>query len=673
MAHDDNVNNVLSAIDGLISSFNILKLASNITGFRKWLEDYHKINKVQEFLPGYKYLLNLILKCFISDIYTNNSLKLTDDYILYRAKFVGVHIQDIPNTCEKTILFKRIWNHSKAISKARSWENLVEITNNTWTELEVFNKILEKNCDTKSIFKKEYVLDSITIDKIFTYFNDTHHYIPLADLSFPSIEFTMTEKSLEKAFPGYVYGLQYLWYSILGSDEFERTCVKDLHLVLDENELDKHLQYVEKSETLPFLDESDSVKIIDEADLDDDIKEIIEGLKHDAPPRSQKWAVLDRFYNIIRDEIFRPREEALQISLGLSHLLVLKGHNKKIFTDLLNPSKVANPDYLVKKDKKSINKQLSLAMFWYSVNVLDTQSMQVFNGVPAFASTTIGLVELKKALHSKDDVKAIIFKHPAGLDGHFTYSFGVLIEAYGSISISDYSGWLIFYNCATNDSGFGSSQLVFAQSILDLAKKRGPISIEEVIVDEDLFKNYLTEHSIASVFNTLIKQTPIGTRKIESLDTIQIELKDYLGHSKGKLLEYLVEKWIRESRSFAETKCDIWYDGEQFDCISNFENTTSFFECKLNLHGDSIVETINQINRKIKILSKKYTSIEANLVIYEQVNPKNKSSFEENGVFVIDDFRSVIQQNKCFNKTRKEIFNILDWEFHATSKLMPNF
>lgn len=49
------------------------------------------------------------------------------------------------------------------------------------------------------------------------------------------------------------------------------------------------------------------------------------------------------------------------------------------------------------------------------------------------------------------------FKHPVtGVPG-CDYSYGIRNQAFGSFGFTDYSGWLIFFDCATDYSGFGAS------------------------------------------------------------------------------------------------------------------------------------------------------------------------------------------------------------------------
>jgi DNA-directed RNA polymerase subunit RPC12/RpoP len=138
-------------------------------------------------------------------------------------------------------------------------------------------------------------------------------------------------------------------------------------------------------------------------------------------------------------------------------------------------------EYLTKNDDKSLKKQLSMAMLWYDVNVLDTP-LTVFNGVPAFTSTLLGSIELAKGFQDDEPVKAIIFKHPAGMENYFDYSFGIFIQAYTSMGLSDYSGWLVFFDCATDYSGFGGSLFDFEESkpwVARCSRCGRPISSED--------------------------------------------------------------------------------------------------------------------------------------------------------------------------------------------------
>ncbi len=668
----DEPEDTVASIDGPSSFYYILRNVSNIDGFLKWMQERHSVIPTGDLLSGYKFFLCSILKCFLNDIYVNSSLELTEDEILRRSQFKGVPLRDTPNTCEKTVLLKRIWSHGKKISKARSWQEIQQLTNGMMIDLGVFGILFEAHCHPPSGFEKDFVLKAVAADHVFTLLNDTHKGLPLAELMFPSIEYTATSRYLFDAFPGYVYGVQFLWHSILGKEEFDRTPVKELHLALDEEEVRKHPREKDRFEKMfEHAKKSGLAVEVNESENDEELEEIKQAMKDEGPARSPRWKALDIFYRPIQNEIVTPRETRLKVALGMSHLLILEGYTKGILGDLLDLSHVPEPDYLTKSDDNSIKKQLSLATRWYDVNVLDTQGLLVFNGVPAFIRTLLGSVELSKIFHDDSQTSVIIFKHPAGLRDQFNYSFGILVEAYGVLS--DYSGWLIFFDCATDHSGFGGSMLALAKTAIRAAEERGQISVKEFVVNDDLFKAFLREHSVTSVFDTLIKETPFGTKEIGSLTKITSELDGHLALSKGKFLEYVVHKWIKESQRLSETSCDIWSSGEQIDCVGKIGNTISVFECKLNLHEDATADTIRQITRKVNALSEEGKKVEANLVVYGKLPGDAKLVFERNAIFVTDNFKNKIAEDRCFDGARREILEILDWQFRTPGKFRHDF
>jgi len=479
---------------------------------------------------------------------------------------------------------------------------------------------------------------------------------------------------MSDAFPGYVYGLQYLWYSVIGRDEFLQTCAKDLHLALDKEQVKKYPK--PKSPLEEMLESNNLFGKFTEVKIrksrhSDKTSELSELLKRDRSPRPEVWSALNGFYRPIQEQIVTPRENVLNVTLGITHLLVLKGYSKKMLKDLLDSGKVTDADYLVKNDRNSIKKQLAFRMLWYDANVLDPQSV-VFNGVPAFASTLLGSVELARAFRNSEPIKVIIFKHQAGFENQFDYSFAIFVPANTSMGISDYSGWLIFFDCATDHSGFGGSLLRFAQTVLHIAQGIGPVSVSNITVDRELFKEYLKEHSVSSVFDLMIKEGTGGTMEIGSFSAVLGELDDFLGKAKGKLLEHTVYNWLRTSNQYNKTACDIWVNGEQIDCIAENGETVSLFECKVNIHKDNINGTLNQIKRKLQSLSES-RKVQATLIVYELIPAEIKRIFESSNILVIDDFRSVIIKERSFDGTRKETLDILDWQFQTPGRLRPRY
>lgn len=256
----------------------------------------------------------------------------------------------------------------------------------TKRDLHVFEQLLKHCVSANPLFGKETVVQSIACGQLLNLFIDAPRNIPRAQLCFPSIESVTAEPYLFSAYPGYLYGLQYLWYSILGRREFNRTCVKDLHLALNEEKLQRYPK--PKNTFVELLQNSGLFLDVTQRDntaLNDDDRELIEGMRRLAPLGSERWATLDRFFEPINEQIVRPRQVRLKTSLGMSHLLVLKRYTKRLLDGLLDPTMVSDADYLTKTDRDSCKKQLALAMLWYEICVLDTQGLVVFNGAPAHA------------------------------------------------------------------------------------------------------------------------------------------------------------------------------------------------------------------------------------------------------------------------------------------------
>jgi len=678
MKKDNTLKKVVStSVDEIFAFINILKIASKISEFRHWLKKYHKIEDDKDIFDGYKFFLITSLKCFINSIVNDKTLELEEDYTFFRADFVGKTLEDIPNTCEKIIFIKNVWNLSKKIRKSRNWEELEEGLKDLEKLFTVFDKFYNNTVSIKNIDKKES-LKIATEFYTYIFLNDTHRGYPHGSV-FPSIiRLPISEEYLKRSFKGYVYSLQYLWFNLLGANKFENSCLRNLHKAPELYSKEAE-DYIDLELGIPVPEEEVKKKFIKEkfsedqklnnnlAEVESLSEEDLKKINKEKERLSQRkeWFALDRFFRKIGDEIIEPIEEKLKINLGLDPLLAIEKINKSFYRNLLSRGNIKEPKYLNRKDKESIKKQLDYHLLWYEVNVLDTQKLTVFNGVPAFISTLIGSVELNKYYNNNEKVLVRIFKHPALSIEKCDYSFGILIQAFGSLGISDYSGWLVFFDCATDYSGFGGSLYAMAESFIKQLKENGLIEIKEIFVDKNIFKEYLTERSVSSTFDKIIFQTPLGRVDWLSISEIQNKTQIFVGDVKGKFFEYVFHKWIKENKQYDNTRCDFLLDGEQIDCIGETANRIDVFECKFNLHINEINKTTEQIKRKVKIIKdkNKEKTITPYIVTYCKIPPDQKSKFEKNGINFIDNFKNTIENDRFFDGIRNEILNILNFEF----------
>ena len=151
-------------VDQIFSFINIIKTSSNVGKFRKWLKEYHKIEDNSQIFEGYKFFIDVCVRGFINSVIYGTSLDLEEDFTFFRARFVGVELDDIPNTCEKTIFIKNVWNLTKTIRKAKGWEEITEAVKDADKLFFVFDVIFERAISsTRELNKK----DALKISTIF--------------------------------------------------------------------------------------------------------------------------------------------------------------------------------------------------------------------------------------------------------------------------------------------------------------------------------------------------------------------------------------------------------------------------------------------------------------------------------------------------------------------------
>ena len=278
---------------------------------------------------------------------------------------------------------------------------------------EIFDEYVEVS--KKASIDKETVLKYLTMAYTHIYLNDTSRWRPQGYMV-PILDNYIKPERLEKAFLGYKYSLQFVWHSLLGK-QYYSTCIRHLHTSKDWS-----------------------------IENDDSFLGLLKGKK----PKQKKITKrddLDSYFRKIQDEIIEPLERRVKVkNLGLRKILCLTEKiPKKSFGSLLKPLKESR---LTEKEK------LDYKLLWYQIEFLDSQS-GIFNGVPAFISLLAGVAELKSSFVGGEKAHIAKFIHPVTKDGKKNdYSYGVLIEAFGSTGLSDFSGWVIFFDCCGDYSGF---------------------------------------------------------------------------------------------------------------------------------------------------------------------------------------------------------------------------
>lgn len=625
-----------NSIDKVLASLNILRIVSNSVDLRTWLREYHGISNFDELLEGYKLFLIAAFKFVLHAVATDYALGLKEDDVLFRViYYVDVNLEDVPHTCEKTVFLKNIWNLSRKIRRAKSWDELDKALRELRPLFEIFDYLYRKARVTRKISKKE-ALKGITLLYANTFFVDSSNGFPSGLTLRPSTTSTITWKYLNQNFKGYAYTLEFLFFNLLDRDTFEQLKLKEMH--------NPSKVFSRKTKENP------SWKIL--------LPELLE----EESASSAEWYALDNFYKLIKNKIINPFEAKLGRALVFNPLFILApgSVDKSVFKSLLSKRNLENPQYLYIRDKESLKKKLDFHLLWYKVYVLDGSSV-IFSGVPAFIPTLLGLVELNKRYGSDAKVKVKIFKHPRAPDENF-YSFAVLVPAFSSF-FADLSGWLVYYDCATDFSGFGGSLFMQAKIHIDDLKSKDLIEVEEISVDKETFEEYLKERSYASVFDTIVLKEEIFPRERARVSYSEIKRRlkeEFLPRYKGMIFEYIVYYWLNESKHEGKVYLNLRINREEIDCILEGKDTIEMYECKVTLHTDKIDETIDQIKRKVSILKEVYGKrVVPNLVVYNVSSSEHIKKIKEQGINVII-FRDIINHDRIFVRKRKDLIEILD-------------
>lgn len=600
--------------DQTMAFLNIVKILSDFTSYKSWLVCHHKINDHEPLLSGYKYLLTVSVQWLIDSLFYHDPFRLHEDRTSTRAHFAGIMLDDIPNSCEKTIFCKNIWSLTKNIRKAKSWDEIVrdkELTKIT----KLLSPIIKDYSDTK-LRSKNWALKIATMFNAYIFLIDTSHGFPKAAYgSFFRVE--RRPKYLENVFSGYAYGLQFLWYRLLSKQQFAKSSLKDLH----------RADIIFKKDPDEYVD--------DGFDFDDEYEDTKFKRKvHD------KWRCIDRFFKQVRQDIIWPIEKEVDkiIVDRYAPMLNLKPIDKSVMKEILDLP-ASQPTYLVKNDQKSIKKRLDAEFYWYPY-LADSATEFVFSRVITIEALLIGLAHLYEDRFG-DRVLVKVIKHPIDKDKH-NITIAILMGYQGPLV--DDSRWFILCDCATDYSGGGKKSYSMIQDTI--SKLGTKVEVTTTTIENNDFRTYLGDND-TSQLNSI------------NMRNLIMQLKDSLGHARGKLFEFVVYKWIL-NQNYSEMGCDVKINSEQIDCYARNDGIVQLFECKIDFHKDD--ETIRQLKNKCNAINKKYpnSEVKMNLVVFENLSQPRREQLEKSGIRVHHNFKNKIKIHKVFDGSRRDLLLALE-------------
>ena len=538
------------APDEIFAFENILRNILNFENFKTWIKENGKNFEEDNLFEGYKFFIETSLRCLMYKIAVDSSLGLNGDDIFRRADFTGKDIFELPNSSEKTKIIKYLALILEDITISKNSEDLLKKCDSLLLFLNKIKKIYENSKIREGIkFDKDKMLKYLSLYWTHIFLMDNEKGVP-AGYYHSLLKDKLSPEKMKKSLKGFQYSLKYIIELNYGSLEGKRL-----------NDLINSEQLKEENK---------------ESEMDKHISD---------------WHSIDRFFSIMQKEIMDPLEKEIEENFTMNRFFVAKDMDK---SDLIEGIKdLPSPRYLELNDKESVFKKLDLKFLFYEIQTLDTKRQLVFNGVPAFIYASKGFAISKEEEDVDEPVKIIRFVHPEkGVNGN-NYSYAVLIESYGSIA--DHSGWLVFYDCCGDYSGFSGSQHAHAESFIKSYLKKGLIEVQEFKVDLNYFKEYLAKKDVIRSFDEEISSLEEASKRREELsEAVKKEissleeaskrrrLNSEMDICKGLLMELFVYYLHSKKESLPE-KIDwnVRYDPDiEFDVVFKGGNKITFCECK---------------------------------------------------------------------------------------------
>lgn len=617
----------------LFAFWNIFRILSNIDKFVSWLENEDKI--VEDSFMGYQFFLRTVYRSILRNLFKYNYpfLIITEDKITERAAYISEHIKDVPDTSEKMICIRNLFQLSKDIEKAKDFENLRKALRKVEPLLQFIDYIFNNHIETSRKWNKTELLKITSIFFTFIYFNDTRNSKPWANDCLYNFEIkTLSEKYLVLVRKGYIYSLKFLWTNYLGEEGYNKSTLRDFEEVL---------------EIEPNTEQLDESNIY-----------LLEGRPF--------WQAVDNYYGKIKSEIIEPmcckyKFNGFKIDFFIINNVINFEQIRGFLDQFIKSPDEITPYYFDGKDFNEQLDELDIRLYWYPVHMMKPR--EIYHGVSVFNSLLLGETHTKILNNSNEKIFIKIFKHPENdlNSGKNRISLGILTPTFG---LFDYSQWLIFYCCATDFSGTGTSEFIRAMDMINRCKRLSNIDLEEIIIEVDFLYHYVNEKNdrfgYFSVYDFSQRKKNLITRIQRELPTLAEKYR----FLQSRLFEYIVFSYLIQKYPNSEIGCNKIIKNEQIDILSTNENEVIIFECKMDLH-ENLNNIIKQLKRKERKIKREFSRklIRSKLCVFEEISSDRKERIEKNNIVVIDNFHSIIMQDNFFLGTRSELNKLLKSTF----------
>jgi len=408
---DTNQRNSSIDIDDVLAILNCIELISKPRDFIEWLKKYHNLKGTLHIFEGYKFAIDTLCRMASDQIADQDGLGLEEDAILRRALFAGIPLDQVPNSCDKTVVLKNLHAVVQKLLRSTNWITYKFALSEFETKvLSTFTRIKTAAIfnPTTKVTNIDDMLSYLSIFQTYIFLSDTHSGFPhgytqsLFERDLIRDRYSdINTRHYSYVFEGYKYAVQFLWYQLLGN-EFQHSCVAKLH-------------------------------------------------------ETKTWMQFDSYFEKIRANIITPIEKQIGYTFAFGKAISFQGNAKEYAGELI---KTIPPE-----PKLSAKEILDQKLLWYNIQLIDATE-HTFNGVASFLPLLIGEIHLREKDNCKEPLRIIRLDHPHDDQGRYFISYGILIDVISSHGMADYSGWLLFYNCLSSDVNSGHQSIHAATNSL---------------------------------------------------------------------------------------------------------------------------------------------------------------------------------------------------------------
>jgi len=576
-----------------IPSILTLEILGEVNTFKNWAKETHPEKDIDDLFEGYKFSLNCCLNSFVSSLSEDQLLGIENDFLLNRAIAENIPIHHIENSCDKTILLKNIKPYVKAIIKSNSYDELDKQLKQFKTAISSkIDFILNHHIEISSEIEvdKQTVIKLLLIDYTKTFLIQVNNNGPTANFFNPlSTNWTKREKK-EHYFTGYKYAIQFLWYQILGKDEFNKTHLKNLHLA----DSWRTYKYIEKEKSgNPLYDMFDQEFHLEEQ------------------------TCFDSYLYWITREVTDPLSDKYKIQIRSidSHFqFSSKNYKKELFDDLLDRNKAKQSSNMSWEDK--INERL----YWYPLEVINSRETQMHYGIPSFNTMLAGTVALHNSKESPfSEIIAVKFTHPHKNKKKNDYSYGVLIDTKSAAGHYS-SGWVIYQNVCGDYSGFSGSEHQSSEKLIEKYEKEGKIKLRKLTISLKDFEKVTSQYTKTHEQLSILEKNKLIPDIIQKSKAHLFELFTYYVCSKSSFYTDFEIKLSVDKNDKGNKK------GEK-DVVLINDDEIILIECKLNPQSYNMEELIKKQEEKINTFPQLKKSYQ--FWFWERLSIENKQILEQ--------------------------------------------